>query len=169
MTFSGKKSYDRIFRQVTHKGWESSMNYIKIFQNAQDLSVSVGNTYSEDQLIHTFLDNSHQGGKYFSKISSHQEELWREETFIDETIFSIITLHTDYLSLDSRSGCGRNSERANIVQTKSTFLGGANYSAVFFPKESERKRKNIVWLVIQTTDKRNVRLGNVLDVDVKIT
>ena len=28
------------------------MNYIKIFQNAQALSVSVGNTYSEDQLMH---------------------------------------------------------------------------------------------------------------------
>ena len=39
------------------------MDYIKRFQNAQDLSVSVGNTYSEDQLIHTFLDNFHQGGK----------------------------------------------------------------------------------------------------------
>ena len=35
------------------------MNYIKIFQNAQDLSVSVGNTYPEDKLMHTFLDNFH--------------------------------------------------------------------------------------------------------------
>ena len=39
------------------------MNYIKIFQNAQALSVPVGNTYSEDQMIHTFLDNFLQGGK----------------------------------------------------------------------------------------------------------
>ena len=30
------------------------MNYIKRLQNAQDLSVSVGNSYSEDQLMHTF-------------------------------------------------------------------------------------------------------------------
>ena len=46
MTFSDKSRYDRIFQQVTHKGGESAMNYIKRFQNAQALSVSVGNTYS---------------------------------------------------------------------------------------------------------------------------
>ena len=40
------------------------MNYIKIFQNAQELSVSIGNTYSEGQLMHKFQDNFHQGGKY---------------------------------------------------------------------------------------------------------
>ena len=62
MTFSEKSRYDSIFRQVTHKGGESAMSYIVIFQNAQDLSVSVGNFYSEDQLTHTFLDNFHQFG-----------------------------------------------------------------------------------------------------------
>ena len=36
MTFSYKSSYDRIFQQVTYKGEESEMNYIKSFQNAQD-------------------------------------------------------------------------------------------------------------------------------------
>ena len=36
---------------------ESAMNYIKIFQNAQALSVSVENYYSENQLKHIFLDN----------------------------------------------------------------------------------------------------------------
>ena len=36
-------------------------------------------------------------------------------------------------------------------------------------KGSERKRKNIVRMVIWTTDERNVLLGNVLDVDTKIT
>ena len=46
MTFSDKSRYDRIFQQVTHKGGEYAMNYIKIFQNAQALSVSVGNSYS---------------------------------------------------------------------------------------------------------------------------
>ena len=40
------------------------MKYIKIFQNSKDLSVSVGNSYSEDQFMHIFLDNFHQGGKY---------------------------------------------------------------------------------------------------------
>ena len=36
-------------------------------------------------------------------------------------------------------------------------------------KGSERKRQNIVRLVIRTTDVRNVHLGNILDVNLKIT
>ena len=62
MTFSDKSRYDRTFHQVTHKGGESAINYIRRFQNAHALSVSVGNSCSEDQLMHTFLDNFHQGG-----------------------------------------------------------------------------------------------------------
>ena len=54
------------------------MNYIKIFQNSQDLSVLVENTYPEDQIMHTFMDNFHQGGKYSAQIASHQAELRRE-------------------------------------------------------------------------------------------
>ena len=53
------------------------MNYIKIFQNSQALSVSVGNNYSVDQLLHIFMDNFHQDGKYPAQIDSHQEELRR--------------------------------------------------------------------------------------------
>ena len=37
MNFSDKSIYDRIFQQVVHKGGESEINYIKIFQNAQVL------------------------------------------------------------------------------------------------------------------------------------
>ena len=84
MTFSDKSIYDRIFQQVTHKGGEYAMKYIKIFQNAEALSVSVGNYYSKYQMMHTFLDNSHQGGKYSTQIASHQAELRREETFTDQ-------------------------------------------------------------------------------------
>ena len=57
MTFADKSIYDRTFQQVTHNGGESAINYIKRFQNTQALSVSVGNIYSEDQIMHTFLDN----------------------------------------------------------------------------------------------------------------
>ena len=71
MTFSDKSRYDRTFQEVTHKGEEYAINYIKRFQNAHTLSVPVVNTYSEDQLMHTFLDNFHQGGKYFTQIASH--------------------------------------------------------------------------------------------------
>ena len=85
------------------------MNYIKIFQNAQALSVSVVNTYSEDQPMHIFLNNFHQGGKYSAQIASHQAELRREENFTDQKSLSISSLQTDYLNLYSSSGCGRNS------------------------------------------------------------
>ena len=60
MTFADKSRYDRTFQQVTHKGGESAINYIKRFQNAQALSVSVGNSYYEDQIMHTFMDNFQQ-------------------------------------------------------------------------------------------------------------
>ena len=54
------------------------MNYIKIFQNAQALSVSVVKSYTEDHLMHIFLGNFHQGGKYNAQIESHQADLRRE-------------------------------------------------------------------------------------------
>ena len=92
------------------------MNYIKIFQNAQALSVSVGNSYSEDQLMHTFLENFHQDGKYSSQIAGYQAELRREKTFTDNKYLSISSLHTDYLNLDRSSGFGRSSERSNTVK-----------------------------------------------------
>ena len=57
MLFSDKSRYDIIFQQVTHKVGESAINYIKIFQYAQALSVLVGNSYSEDKLMKIFLDN----------------------------------------------------------------------------------------------------------------
>ena len=64
MTFADKSRYDRTFQQVTRKVGESAINYIRRFHNAQDFSVSVGNSYSEDQIMHTFMDNFHQNGKY---------------------------------------------------------------------------------------------------------
>ena len=78
MTFADKSRYDRTFQKVTHKGGESAINYIKRFQNAQALSFSVVNSYSEDQFMHTFLDNFQQSGKYSAHLASHQAELRRE-------------------------------------------------------------------------------------------
>ena len=49
MTFADKSRYDRTFQQVTHKGGESAINYIKSIQNAQAFSVSVGNSYFGEQ------------------------------------------------------------------------------------------------------------------------
>ena len=123
MTFADKSRYDRTFQQVTHKGGESAINYIKRFQNAHSLSVSVGNSYSEEQLVHTFLDNFHQGGKYSAQISSHQAELRREEKFTDQKYLNISYLKTDYLDLDNIiSGYSRHSERAHSVQESAHFV-----------------------------------------------
>ena len=52
-----------MFQQVVHKVGESDINYIKIFQNFKALTVSVGNRYTEYQLMHIFLENFQQGGK----------------------------------------------------------------------------------------------------------
>ena len=64
------------------------------------------------------------------------------------------------------SGFVRNSERAHSVQTKCTFCGGTNHYAEKCFKIKERK--NPARLMFRTTDERNVRFGNVLDVDLKI-
>ena len=60
------------------------MNYITGSHNAQDLSVSVGNNYSEDQLMHIVLDDFHLGGKYSAQIASPQAELSRVENCTDQ-------------------------------------------------------------------------------------
>ena len=63
------------------------MNYIKRFQNTHALSISVVNYYSEDKIMHTFLDNFHQGGKYSAQIASHQAELRREGNLLIKNIY----------------------------------------------------------------------------------
>ena len=80
-------------------------------------------------MMHTFLDNFCQGGKYSAQIASHQAELRREETFTDQKSLSISSLQTDYLNLDRISGFGINSEIENTVHTNCTFCGGNNHSA----------------------------------------
>ena len=100
ITFVDKSRHDRTFQNVTHKGGESAINYIKRFHNAQALSVSLGNSYSEDQIMHTFQDNFHQSGKYSAQLAIHQAELRREEKFPDQKRFNISSLQYDYLNLD---------------------------------------------------------------------
>ena len=104
----------------------------------------MGNSYSEDQLMHTFLDNFHQGGKYSAQIASHQAELRREEEFTDQKSLNISSLQTDYLNLDNSSGSCRDSKRSHYVQTKCSFWGGNNHSAEkcfkMIRKEKEKSR-----------------------------
>ena len=111
------------------------MNYINIFQNAQALSVSIENNYPEDQFMHIYLENYHQGGKYSAQIASHPAELRREENFMDQIYLSITSLQTDFLIIDIRAGCSINSERASNVQKKYTFgkvgKSAMNYIKIF--------------------------------------
>ena len=169
-TFADKSRYDRTFQQVTHKGGESAINYIKRFKNAQESSVSVGNKYSEDQIMHTFLDNFYQSEKYSAQLASHQAELRREEKYPDQKCLNISSFQTEYLKLDnSVSGSSSHNERAHSVQTKCTFCGLNNHSAEEeSSKGSERKTKKLAQLVFHITEIRIVRLGNVIDADLKI-
>ena len=60
--FSDQSIYNRMFQQVLHKGRESEINYNKSFQNAKALEISVENSSTEDQLVHTFLDHFQKSG-----------------------------------------------------------------------------------------------------------
>ena len=93
------------------------------------MSVSVGNSYSEDQIMHTFLDNFHQSGKYSAQLAIHQAELRGEENYPDQKCLNISSLQTDYLNLDnSLSGSSSHNEKANSAQTKCTYCGLNNHS-----------------------------------------
>ena len=128
MTFADKSRYDRISQQVSHKGGESAINYIKRFRNAQAFSVSVGNSYSEDRIMHKFLDNFHQSGKYSAQLASHQAELRREEKCPDQKYLNISSLQTEYLNLDSsQSGSSKHNEKSNSVKAKSIYCGLTNH------------------------------------------
>ena len=106
------------------------------------MSVSVRNSYSEDQITDTFLDNFHQGGKYSSQIASHQAEFRREEKFIDKKCLNISSLQTDYLNIDSSSsGSSRHNGRAHSVHAKCTFCEGNNHSAEKYFKRIRREKE----------------------------
>ena len=90
--------------------------------------------------MHIFLDNFYQDEKYSAKLASHEVELRREEIF-PNICLSISSLQTDYLNLDSSSGCGKNGERANIVQEKYNFCVGANNSAEKCFKDTRKEKK----------------------------
>ena len=55
-----------------HKGGESEINYIKIFQNAKALAILVVNSYTKYKLMQNLLDNLQQGENHSSQIASHQ-------------------------------------------------------------------------------------------------
>ena len=62
-----------------------------------------------------------------------------------------------------------NGERANTVQKKCTICGVTNQSVEKCFKRIRQEKKNLVRLVLWTTDEGNGHLENVLDVDLEIT
>ena len=52
----------------------------------------MGNSYTEDHLMCTFLDNFWQGVKYSDQIARHQLKLREEEKFIDQISLPISDL-----------------------------------------------------------------------------
>ena len=63
VTFADKR-YDKLFQAVTHKHGERALNYIKRFHKDKTMAASVGNRYSEEDLMQTFVDNFQSPGKY---------------------------------------------------------------------------------------------------------
>ena len=104
--------------------------------------------------MHIFLDTFNQCGKYSAQIASHQAELRREKGFTDQRYFSISSIQTYYLNINSSSGYGENIERANIVQTECTFGGGANQYADYFFKmiRKDKEKYRVAVDLDKTTD-----------------
>ena len=63
MIIVDKIRYIIMFQQVVHKRRESEINYIKRLHNDKSLATSVRNSYTEYQLMHTFLESIQYGGK----------------------------------------------------------------------------------------------------------
>ena len=118
--------------------------------------------------MHIFLDNFHHDGKYSAQIASHQAELRRERNFTDQKYLSISSLQTEYLNLDSSSVFGRNSERANTVQKKCTFLEfliALHKKKIKSIRQEKEKARTAVDLDNRQTERTPRKC---LDVDLKI-
>ena len=119
--------------------------------------------------MHTFLDNFHQSRKYSAQLAIHQAELRREEKYPDQKCLNISSLQTDYLNLEnSVSSSSRHNERSQSVQTKCTFCGLNKHSSEKCFKRIRQEKEKVCAVVFHLTEIRNVRLGNVIDADLKI-
>ena len=98
MTLADQSRYNRLVWKVIQKVGESEINYIKIFQYDKALAISVGNIYSEDQLMHTFLEHFQQGKKNCSyrNLPSRIKEI-RKHFY--QKLLSISALQIDHLGL----------------------------------------------------------------------
>ena len=118
--------------------------------------------------MHIFLDNFHQGEKYSAQRDIHQAELRKEETFTDQKSLSILSLKTNYLKLESSLGFGKILREQILSRQSALFVEVPTILQKNVSKGSESKSKNLVQLVIWTTDKQNARLVKALHADLKI-
>ena len=73
------------------------------------------NSYSEYQLMNTFLYHFQQGIKYSAQIAINQEESSREEYFVDQKLFNIYDLQINYMNLENSV---RNNDRNLFDQSR---------------------------------------------------
>ena len=81
LLFLTKLDMTGLFKRLRKKKGNLQLITLKYSRMHTLCQNTVGNSYSEEQLMHTFLNNFHQGGKYSDHIDIHQTELRREETF----------------------------------------------------------------------------------------
>ena len=105
--------------------------------------------------MHTFMDNFHQCGKYSAQIASHHAYLRIEDKFTDQKSLNISSLQTDYLNIDRRSGFGRNSDKEKLFIQSAPFVEVPITLQKNVSKGLDRKEKNLVRLVLWTTDVQN--------------
>ena len=79
----------------------------------------------------------------------------REEKFPDQKCLNISSLQTDYLNLDN-----------SVSGSSAYFVDLITIQRKMFQKDQTKKGEI---LVFHLTEIRNVRLGNAIDVDLKIT
>ena len=100
----------------------SEIKYIRIFQNSKALMISVGNSYSEDQLMYTFLYNIHKWGRYSTQIDSYQAYLSRKGKITDQKSLYISEFQIDYLKLENSIIA---TEREKFAQSRWSHCGGS--------------------------------------------
>ena len=85
--------------------------------------ISVGNSYSKDQLTYTFLYNIQKWGRYSTQIDIYQSYLSREGKITDQKSLFISELQIDYLNLENSVIA---TERAKFSQSRWIHCGGSH-------------------------------------------
>ena len=151
--------YNRPFQQVINKGWKSEINYINIYQNAKALEISVVNSYSGYQLMHTFFRQCIERCKILCSYSKPSRIIEERSKVFDQKSLSIYELKIGYLNLENSL---RNTEREQFDQSRCSHCGGSHKTDLFLIKR-ERKKAIINHPSIHGTEIiiiMNVRSGN---------